>query len=183
MSIFEELTNKVVNGKSYRFQNLNVGRFKRERVLKATDVSKIVKIKDLKVELEKYDTKLDILEFEGKFTLVDLPRLEVQYICPKCNNTVSIQEEIAICGNCSTVTIGDQCRSNSDIKGIVMDRETKRNYPVSMKHGLLKEIICTPITKKPETVKNLLLTSYAFTVNTLDGEVTNAAAISNTSTE
>ena len=29
-SIFEELSNKVVNGKSYRFTNLNVGRFKRE---------------------------------------------------------------------------------------------------------------------------------------------------------
>ena len=107
----------------------------------------------------------------------------MQYKCPKCNNTVSIQDKIAICGNCSTVTIGDHCRSNSNIKGIVMDTETKRKYPISMKHDLLKEIICIPTTKKIETVKNLLLTSYAFTVNTLDGEVTNAAAISNTSPE
>ena len=64
-----------------------------------------------------------------------------------------------------------------------MDTETKRKYPFSMKHDLMKEIICTPEMKKIETVKNLPLTSYAFTVNTLDGEVTNAAAISNTSTE
>ena len=28
VSIFKELTNKVVNGKSYRFTNLNVGQFK-----------------------------------------------------------------------------------------------------------------------------------------------------------
>ena len=80
-------------------------------------------------------------------------------------------------------TIGDQCRSNSNIKGIVMDTEAKRKYPVSMKHDLLKEIICTPITKKIETVKNLLFTSYAFIVHTLDGEVTNAATVYNTSTE
>ena len=59
VSIFEELTNKVVNGKSYRFTNLNVGRFKRGRVLKTTDVSKIVEINDLKVEVENYDTKLN----------------------------------------------------------------------------------------------------------------------------
>ena len=52
VSIFKELTNKVVNGKSYRFTNLNVGQFKWERVLKTTDVSKIVEIKDLKVEVE-----------------------------------------------------------------------------------------------------------------------------------
>ena len=64
-----------------------------------------------------------------------------------------------------------------------MDTETKRKYPVSMKHDLLKEIICTPIMKKIETVKDLLLTSYAFTANTLDEEVINVATISNTSTE
>ena len=65
----------------------------------------------------------------------------MQYKCSNCNNTVSIQDEIAICRNCSTVTIGDQCRSNSNIKDIVVDIETKRKYPVSMKHVLLKEII------------------------------------------
>ena len=183
VSIFEELINKVVNGISYCFTNLNVGRFKRERMLKTTHMSKIVEIKHLKVEVENYDTKLNIVEFEGKFSSVDLPSLEFQYKCPKCNNTVSIQDEIVICGNCSTVTVGDQCRSNSNIKGIIMDKETKRKYPVLMKQDLLKEIICTPTTKQIETVKNLLLTSYVFTVNTLDGEVTNAAAISNFSTE
>ena len=130
--------------------------------------------------MENYHTKLNIVEFEGKFTSVDLPSLEVQYKCPKCNNTVSIQDGIAICGNCSSVTIGDQCRTNSNIKGIVLDTETKRKFPVSVKHNLLKEIICTPITKEIKTLKSLLLTSYAFTVNTLDEKVTNAAVISNT---
>ena len=132
------------------------------------------------MKVENYHTKLNIVEFEGKFTSVDLPSLEVQYKCPKCNNTVSIQDEIAICGNCSSVTIGDQCRTNSNIKGIVLDTETKRKYPVLVKHNLLKEIICTPITKEIKTLKSLLLTSYAFTVNTLDEKVTNAAVISNT---
>ena len=73
VSIIEELTNKVVTGKSYRFTNLNVGRFKRERELKTTDLSKIIEIKDLEVEVENYDTKLNIVEFERKFTSVDLP--------------------------------------------------------------------------------------------------------------
>ena len=91
VSIFEELTNNVVNRKYYHFTNLNVGRFNRERVLKTTDVSQFVEIKDLKVEVENYDTKLNRVEFEGKFTSVDLPSFEVQYKCPKYNNTISIQ--------------------------------------------------------------------------------------------
>ena len=75
VAIFKGLTNKVVNGKLYRFTNLNVGQFKWERVLKTTDVSKTVEIKDLKVEVEDYDTKFNIVEFEGKFTSADLSRL------------------------------------------------------------------------------------------------------------
>ena len=180
------MTNIVVNGKYYRLINWHVGRFKHERVLKTTDVSKIIETKDL--EVENYDTKLIIVEFEGKFTLVELPNLEVQCKCRKHNNTVSVQDEIVICGNCSTATLCDQYSSNSNIKSIVMDTKTKHKYPI--KYVLLKEIICTPITKKKkkkkkkiETVKDLLLTSYASTVNTLDGEFTNAATISNTSTE
>ena len=144
VSIIEEMTNIVVNGKYYRLINWHVGRFKHERVLKTTDVSKIIETKDL--EVENYDTKLIIVEFEGKFTLVELPNLEVQCKCPKRNNMVSVQDEIVICGNCSTVTICDQYSSNSNIKSIIMDTKTKHKYPI--KHVLLKEIICTPITKK-----------------------------------
>ena len=58
------------------------------------DVSKIIEIKDLVVEVENYDTKMNIVEFEGIFISVDLPSLEMQYKCPKCNNTVSIQDKI-----------------------------------------------------------------------------------------
>ena len=83
VSISEELTNKVVNEKSYRSTNLNVGRFKRKRVLKTMDVSKIIEIKDLQVEVENYDTKLNIVQFEGNLISVDLPSLEVQYKCQK----------------------------------------------------------------------------------------------------
>ena len=111
------------------------------------DVSKIIEIKDLQVEVENYDTKLNIVEFEGNLISVDLPILEVQYKCQKCNNKVSIQDEIVIFGNCPTVTMGDQCCSNSNIKSIIIDTETKQECPVSMKHDLLKEIMCTPIAK------------------------------------
>lgn len=37
----------------------------------------------------------------------------------------SIQEEIATCGNSSTVTIGDYCWSNVDVKGIAYGHRSK----------------------------------------------------------
>ena len=107
------------------------------------------------MEADNYDTKLNIAEFKGKFKSVDLPSLGVQCKYPKCNNPVSNQDEIAICGNCSTVTIGNQYGSNSNIKGAAMDTERKRKYPVSMKHDLLNEIMGTPIAKKNRNCKKL----------------------------
>ena len=55
---------------------------------------KLLKLKIWRWEVENYDTKLNIVEFEGIFISVDLPSLEMQYKCPKCNNTVSIQDKI-----------------------------------------------------------------------------------------
>ena len=39
---------------------------------------KLLKLKIWRLEVENYDTELNIVEFEGKFTPVDLPSLEVQ---------------------------------------------------------------------------------------------------------
>ena len=72
-----------------------------------------------------------------------------------------------------------QCRVNSNIKGIVMNTETKHKYLAAIKHDLMKKIKFIPITKNIKTVKHLLLTGYTFTINTLDGEVTNVATIPN----
>ena len=41
--------------------------------------------------------------------------------------TLLISLFATLCGNYSTVTIGYQCRSNSNIKAIAMDTEIKRN--------------------------------------------------------
>ena len=47
-------------------KELNFGRIKRESASKATNVSEIIEIKNLKVKVKNYETKLSIIEIEKK---------------------------------------------------------------------------------------------------------------------
>ena len=60
-------------------KELNFGRIKRESASKATNVSEIIEIKNLKVKVKNYETKLSIIEIEKKKLLIDLQSLDVQY--------------------------------------------------------------------------------------------------------
>ena len=51
MTVLSQLTKEIVDGKSYQFTNVNVGRYKKERVLKTTEMTKITSIEDLDVHI------------------------------------------------------------------------------------------------------------------------------------
>ena len=40
MTVFSQLTKEIATGKSYEFTNLNVGHYKKERILKTTEMTK-----------------------------------------------------------------------------------------------------------------------------------------------
>ena len=66
-------------GKSYKFTNVNVGRYKKERVLKTTEMTKITSIEDLYVNVYEHDVTPNTVMFDGKFTLIQLGGLTIVY--------------------------------------------------------------------------------------------------------
>ena len=66
-------------GKSYQFTNVNVGRYKKERVLKTTEMTKITSIEDLYVNVYGHDVTPNTVMFDGKFTLIQLGGLTIVY--------------------------------------------------------------------------------------------------------
>ena len=66
-------------GKSYQFTNVNVGRYKKERVLKTTKMTKITSIEDLYVNVYEHDVTPNTVMFDGKFTLIQLGGLTIVY--------------------------------------------------------------------------------------------------------
>ena len=49
MTVFSQLTKEIADGKCYQFTNVNMGRYKKERVLNTTEMTKITSIEDLDV--------------------------------------------------------------------------------------------------------------------------------------
>ena len=78
-------------------KELNFGRIKRESASKATNVSEIIEIKNLKVKVKNYETKLSIIEIEKKKNIDRPPKLRCAIQTPKCKTTVNIQEDTVIC--------------------------------------------------------------------------------------
>ena len=66
-------------GKSYQFTNENVGRYKMERVMKTTEMTKITSIEDLYVNVYEHDVTPNTVMFDGKFTLIQLGGLTIVY--------------------------------------------------------------------------------------------------------
>ena len=132
MTIFSQLTNEVADGKSYQFTNINVGCYKKERVLKTTEMTKITSIEDLDVNIYEHDVTPNTVTFDGKFISVQLGGLTIVYQCPKCYSTVDIKDEMAICDHCSTVSAEDQCSSKCEVGCTVMNTDMKVKYNVAV---------------------------------------------------
>ena len=51
VTVFSQLTKEIADGKCYQFTNVNMGRYKKERVLNTTEMTKITSIEDLDVNV------------------------------------------------------------------------------------------------------------------------------------
>ena len=151
-------------GKSYQFTNVNVGRYKKERVLKTTEMTKITSIEDLYVNVYEHDVTPNTVMFDGKFTLIQLGGLTIVYWCPKYSSKVDIKNKMSICDHCSTVSAEDQCSSKCEVRCTVMNTDTKVKYNVVVPHNILKEIVPVSLEEKIMFIK--LLLKGTFKLNT-----------------
>ena len=79
VTVFSQLTKEIADGKSYQFSNVNEDRYKKERVLKTTETTKITSIEDLDVHIYEHDVAPNTVSFDGKFTSVQLGGLTIVY--------------------------------------------------------------------------------------------------------
>ena len=109
--VFSHFTKEIADGKSYQFTNVNVGRYKKEPVLKTIEIIRITSIKDLDVNIYDGNVTPNTVTFDEKFTSVQLGRLTVVYQFPKCYSEVDIEDEMAIRDHCSTASAEYRCIS------------------------------------------------------------------------
>ena len=156
ITVLSQLSKEIVDGKSYQFTNVNVGPYKKERVMKTTEMAKITSIEDLDVNIYEHDVTQNTDTFHGKFTSVQLGGLSIVYQCPKCYSKVDIEDEMAICDNCSTVIADDHCSRKCEVECTVMNTDTKVKHNVVVPHNILKEDVPVSLEEKITFVKLLL---------------------------
>ena len=91
-------------------------------------MTKITSIEDHDVNINEHDVTPNAVTFDGKFTLVQLGGLTIVYPCPNCYSEADIEDEMAICDHCSTVSVEDQYSSNYEVGCTVMNTDTKVKY-------------------------------------------------------
>ena len=119
-----------------------MGRYKKERILKTSEMTKITSIEDLDVNIYQHDVTPNTVTFDGKFTSVQLGGLTIVYQCPKWYSKVDIKDEIAICDHCSIVSAEDQCSSKCEIGCTLINTDTKVKYNVVVPHKKLWSCAC-----------------------------------------
>ena len=150
---------------------MNVGRYKKERVLKTTEKTKITFIEDPDINIYEHDVTQNIIPFDGKFTSVQLGGLIIVYQCPKCCSKVDVEDEMAICNHCSTVSAEDQCSSKCEIGCTIVNTDTKAKYNVVVLHNILKEVVSVSLEEKITFARLLLKGTYTFKENTQSNAV------------
>ena len=134
-------------------------------------MTKITSIEDLHVNIYEHDVTPNTVTLDGKFTSVHLGELTIVYQCPKCYSEVDIQDEIAVCDHCSTVSVEDQCSSKCEVGCTVMDTDTKVKYIVVVSHNILKDVVPVLLEEKITFVKLSLKGTYTFKINTQSNAV------------
>ena len=163
--VYSQLTKEIGDEKSYQFTNVNVGRYKKERVLKTTAMTKITSIEDLDANIYEQDVTPNTVNFDGKFTSGQLGGLIIAYQFPKCYSEADIEDEMAICDQCSRVSDDDQCSSKCEVECTFMNTDTKVKF-VAMPHNILKEVVPVSLEEKITFAKLLLKGDYTFKINT-----------------
>ena len=148
-----------------------MGHFKNERVVKTTEITKIISIQDLDVNINERDVTPDTITFDGKFTSLQLDRLAVVYQCLICNSEVDIEDEMDIWDHCSTASAKSQCSNRCKEECTVMNADTKVKYNVVVPQKILKELVSVLVEEKIPFVRLLSKGTYPFKINTQSNTV------------
>ena len=171
ISFFGDHVYNVAEKEQYALNHIVVSRYKLKRVLKTTDVTKIVKIDNLDIDISSHDVQATIKKITGKFVAIDTSMMAIRYYCPNCHTSVEPSESLLICSNCTTVSAVDQCFNNAKLPCTFIDSSTKNKLQVTIAHGKLERVVSVPIQQNLPFLKQLFSSSYSVLIDFDENEI------------
>ena len=173
ITIFADCVDKVVQDKIYKFTHITVGRFKGERLLKTTDVTQIEEAADADdiVINDKTATVKSIDKFPCKFISVDISSLQKKVMCPKCKNSVQLDDDVAVCENCQMVSAIEECTHKSIVQCQLLAIKTSKKYDSMVAANILEKCIGFPIEKSIAFIKKSMKLKFLCETDIRDNEI------------
>ena len=104
LTIFGDICDVVKDKKCYDICNLSLSKYNSNRILKATEITKLKEIDDLNLNVGGTEIGQNIIK-NGKIILVKSKSLNVKHKCPECKNEILIEKKFATCNNCDIFTV------------------------------------------------------------------------------
>ena len=138
LTIFGDICDAVKDEKYYDICNLSLSKFKSDRILKTTEITKLKEIDDLDLNLEGREIGQNIIR-NGKIIFVNSKSLNVKYKCPECKNEILIEKDFVICNNCDIFTVKSFCIKDDKVRR-VFQSDVKEQFTLMIPLLLLQEI-------------------------------------------
>ena len=148
------LCDTLENDKCYDFQNLSLSKYRSDRILKTTEITKFVEIDDLQINTEGRATNSNIIK-RGKIVLVNSKSLIIKYKCPECKNDIRIEEDFATCDSCDIFTVKSLCVKDDKVS-CVFQSDVKERLALMVPIDMLKEITEQNIDNKNQFMQSLM---------------------------
>ena len=153
LTIYGDICDVVKDQKCYDICNLSLSKYKLDRILKNTEISKLREIDDLDLNVEGRDIGQNIIK-NSKIILVNSKSLNVNYKCPECKNEILIEKDFATCNNCNIFMVKSFCIKDGKVR-CVFQSDVKENFTLMIPLFLLQGITKQSIDKKSLFLQSL----------------------------
>ena len=134
---FVDICDVEKDEKYYDICNLSLTKYKVDRILKTTEMTKLKEIDDLDLNVEGRETEQNIIK-NGKIILVNSKSVNVEYKSPECKNELLIEKDFAICNNCDIFTVKSFCIKDDKVR-CVFQSDVKERFTLIIPLFLLQE--------------------------------------------
>ena len=154
LTIFGDICDVVKDEQCYDIYNVSLSKYKSDRILKTTEITKLKEIDDLNLNVEGREIGQNIMK-NGKIILVNSKSLNVKCQCSECKNEILIEKDFATCTNCDIFTVKSFCIKDDKVR-CVFQSDVKERFTLMIPLFLLEEITKQSIDKKSLCLQSLM---------------------------
>ena len=156
-TLFGNQCHTIINNKSYLCTHFSLSKYKSERILKSTEVSKVIETPlDDSFKLSDRPVVKRVEEIVCKIVTVNLSSMIIQTLCPLCKMEVKPDDDVALCDHCNNIIALSSCLKNNKVKCLFLDVADNVKHDLLVPFDLLSSVTNESPQEKIKFVKSIM---------------------------